>query len=269
MHPLPLGCGAYGVARMDIGTALWSARLTGGTVSPDHPEVPTTMEAAYAIQARIVALAGSPVAGFKIGSTSAEAQRKLGTGEPGAGPLLAQFVLPSPAVVPIWPAHAPAVEGEFAFRLGRSLPARPAVYERVEVVAAIEAVAGGIEVVGTRFAGGLDGKGRLRVTADCGVNIAFVPGPWQPYDPAMDLRMYAVEMRINGERRGCGTGARALGDPVDVLVWLANHLSRSGRALKAGKIVTTGTCTGLDPVAPGDIAVADFGELGNVEISFA
>ncbi|MBC8451604.1 MAG: hypothetical protein H8D70_00090 [Rhodospirillaceae bacterium] len=36
----------------------------------------------------------------------------------------------------------------------------------------------------------------------------------------------------------------------------------------AGEIISTGTCTGLLDVAPGDAVVADFGELGAVEISF-
>jgi len=55
---------------------------------------------------------------------------------------------------------------------------------------------------------------------------------------------------------------------VNVLLWLANRQSSQGRGLKAGDIVSTGTCTGLDPVQPGDHVRADFGELGTVEIVF-
>jgi 2-keto-4-pentenoate hydratase len=76
-------------------------------------------------------------------------------------------------------------------------------------------------------------------------------------------------MVINGAVKGEGTGARALGDPVNVLVWLANQQSRSGRGLLSGEIVSTGTCTGLDSVVAGDEAVADFGSLGKVEVRFA
>jgi 2-keto-4-pentenoate hydratase len=53
---------------------------------------------------------------------------------------------------------------------------------------------------------------------------------------------------------------------MNVMVWLANQQSRFGRGLKAGDIVSTGTCTGLDRVKPGDRVVADFGSLGRVEI---
>ena len=40
------------------------------------------------------------------------------------------------------------------------------------------------------------------------------------------------------------------------------------KGLKAGQIISTGTCTGLIGVKPGDTAVCDFGGLGAVEIQF-
>jgi 2-keto-4-pentenoate hydratase len=49
---------------------------------------------------------------------------------------------------------------------------------------------------------------------------------------------------------------------------LVNHQSARGKGLTAGEIVSTGTCTGLDSVHPGDVARADFGALGMVEIDF-
>ncbi len=123
------------------------------------------------------------------------------------------------------------------------------------------------KVVGTRFAGGFEGKGRLLTTADVGVNIALATGEWAKYCE-QDLRKHAVTMLINDTPRGAGTGSRALGDPLNVLLWLVNHQSARRVGLKAGEIVATGTCTGLDPVRPGDIARADFGALGSVIIEF-
>jgi 2-keto-4-pentenoate hydratase len=54
-----------------------------------------------------------------------------------------------------------------------------------------------------------------------------------------------------------------------VLLWFANQQSTHGRGLKAGEIVSTGTCTGLDPVMRGDRVQADLGDLGSVEVVFA
>ena len=247
---------------------LWQARRSGTVVDLDDVSLPTSSQEAYAIQHDIAALCGQPARGFKVGSTSLAAQQLLGTDEPGSGLLLAPYVHESPARISIYPAHTPAVEGELAFKLGRDLPARAASYAMDEVADAVAAVAGAIEVVGTRFTGGLAGKGRFLVTADCGANIALVVGRWHSDVSPLDLKAIPVAMTINGDLRGTGTGARALGDPMNVLLWLANQQSNGGRGLKAGEIVSTGTCTGLDPVSPGDRARADFGSLGFVDISF-
>ena len=252
----------------DLARRLWEARRSGGIVDADEVSHPDSSQEAYAIQREIAALCGQPSRGFKVGSTSLAAQQMLGTDEPGVGLLLAPYVYDSPARVPIAPVHTPAVEGEFAFRLGRDLPPRSAPYVLDEIADAVAAVAGAIEVVGTRFSGGLAGKGRLLVTADCGANIAFVGGPWRHDVKSFTLTTHPVAMMINGIMRGTGTGALALGDPMNVLLWLANQQSAAGHGLKSGEIVSTGTCTGLDPVRPGDRVQADFGELGRVEIQF-
>jgi 2-keto-4-pentenoate hydratase len=219
-------------------------------------------------QEEIAALSGHARRGYKVGSTSAEAQRFLGTDEPGWGILLEPYVQESPARIKLAAAQMPAIEGEFAFRLGRDLPQRASPYAMADVEPAIDGVAGAIEVVGTRFAGGLAGKGRFLATADGGFNVALAVGKWAPWG-GRDLKAHRVAIAINGTPRGEGTGSRALGDPLAVLLWLANHMSAVGRGLRAGEIVSTGTCTGLDPVQPGDVARADFGALGAVEIAFA
>jgi 2-keto-4-pentenoate hydratase len=252
----------------DLAERLWQARKQGSVVRPEDVIEPSSTEEAYAIQDQIVRLSGCEVRGFKVGSTSREAQQFLGTSEPGSGALLAPYLHIAPAQVVIVPLQMPAVEGEFAFRLGQDLPPREAAYTNAEVAQAIDAVAGAIEVVGTRLAGGLAGKGRFLMTADGGANVALITGPWKTDWRAFDLRTHSVAIRINGKERGRGEGARALGDPMNVMVWLANQQSKSGRGLKAGDIVSTGTCTGLDGVNPGDHVLADFGSLGCVEARF-
>ena len=261
----------------DLARVLWDARRLGHTIDAAREDLPRTQAEAYAVQEAAVALSGLPRCGYKVGSTSEEAQRLLGTDEPGMGVLLTPFVHETPAHnqpahnepahIAIVPAQMPAVEGEFAFRLGRDLPPRAAAYGLAEVTAAVEAVAGAIEVVGTRFSGGLAGKGRLLTTADGGVNIALATGGWRTFE-GQDLRAQTVAMSVNGDLKSRGTGSRALGDPLNVLLWLANRQSARGIGLKAGEIVATGTCTGLDPVRPGDAVRADFGSLGAVEIAF-
>jgi 2-keto-4-pentenoate hydratase len=253
----------------DLAERLWQARVSGSVVDPATIAEPASMADAYTVQDDVIRRLGHPVAGFKVGSTSKEAQRILGTTEPGSCPVPVPYLHASPARLTVAPTHAPAIEGEFAFRLGRDLPPRDAPYSRTEVAEAVDAVAGAIEVVGTRLAGGLAGKGRFLVTADCGANIALVVGQWTTDWKTLDLPAHRVAVRISGNPAGEGAGARALDDPMNVLVWLANDQSTRGRGLTKGLCVSTGTCTGLDPVKPGDHVVADFGSLGTVEIDFA
>ena len=53
-----------------------------------------------------------------------------------------------------------------------------------------------------------------------------------------------------------------LGDPGVALAWLVNELSGPGITLKAGEVVTTGTCLVPLPIQPGVDVRADFGALG-------
>ena len=187
---------------------LWQAASTA-VVALDDIVAPTSMEEAYAVQAEVTRLSGHAVRGFKVGSTSAEAQRMLGTTEPGSAPVLAPFLLKSPAEVAIVPLQMPAVEGEFAFRLGRALPPREAAYARAE--SPPQSMRGWRHRTRRHpHRGGLAGKGGLLTTADGGVNIALVVGAWTTAWRGLDLKTHRVSVQINGEARGSGEGARAL-----------------------------------------------------------
>ena len=75
-----------------LAAQLWDARKTGGNVSMTGIVAPGTLDESYAVQLEIARLSGHAVKGYKVGSTSAEAQRILGTTEPGWGLLLAPYL---------------------------------------------------------------------------------------------------------------------------------------------------------------------------------
>jgi 2-keto-4-pentenoate hydratase len=58
-------------------------------------------------------------------------------------------------------------------------------------------------------------------------------------------------------------------DPLEPLTWLANELSRTGIGLRAGEVVSTGTCTGMPKARAGAEHVADYGPFGEVRVRFA
>lgn len=253
-----------GIAMSQFTDQLAAARLEGTSVSASTADGPSDAAEAYAMQAEVFHHLGPASNAWKVGSTSPESQAKLGTSEPGSARVPARYNFASGAPVPVFAAHDLWIEGEFALRLGQDLPPREDLYTREEVEAAIDGVAPALEVVGSRLAEGIAKGGRFRVTADGGANVALTTGAvvadWRQFNlPAHELRL-----SINGEQVAVGVGERALGDPVNVMIWLANHL-RASEGLKAGEIVSTGTCTGLIRVAPGDVLTADFGGIGQVE----
>ena len=85
----------------------------------------------------------------------------------------------------------------------------------------------------------------------------------------VDLAAHPVVGHKNGAVAERGSGANVLGDPRLALAWLANDRAARGDGLKAGQIVTTGTCIKPVPIAPGDHVVADFGALGRVRVQFS
>jgi len=65
-----------------------------------------------------------------------------------------------------------------------------------------------------------------------------------------------------------GHGKNVLGDPRAALAWLANELRGLGITLRAGEVVTTGTCHPPLPIQSGDMMDVDFGVLGKVSVGF-
>ena len=248
---------------LDIAQRLASARICGERVVFQKKETPTTPVDAYRLQTQVLRLLGDASEAWKVGSTSPEAQAKLGTDQPGAARIPQKFRYFSGAEIPIFEAHDLWVEGEFAFRLGRDLPANHANYSMGEVIEAIEAVAPALEIVGSRIEGGLSESGRLLITADCGANVALITGDWLNNWQDFDLPNHAVHIYKNGQIVAEGRGSSAMGDPLLVMQWIANH-ARTKDGLKQGEVVSTGTCTGLTRVGAGDFLLGDFGAVGTL-----
>lgn len=255
----------------DRAARLAEARRQGRVLAAFPGDPPPTLEEALALQDAVDLAMGEAPAGWKIGATSAAIQAAIGTAEPFPGRLYAPRCHASGARLEL-PEGTLGIECEFAFRMARTLPPRPSGHAPDEVAAAIGSVHPAIELVGQRLPRALFRDVRSCV-ADHGLNVAFVAGegfPWAPRAGGSGLDLAAARVRavVNGEERASGTGAAALGDPLAALVWLSNFLGRRGRGVEAGEWVSTGTCTGVVEVAPGDVVEAAFEGLGTVVARF-
>ncbi len=158
-------------------------------------------------------------------------------------------------------------EPEFAFRMGKTLPARSQPYAVDDLLDAVEALHLAIELPSSRF---LDFAkvGAAQLIADNACAHQFLLGPAVAADwRDIDLSRHPVTGRVLGKLTEEGSGAAVLGDPRQALTWLANELSGLGIDLATGQVVTTGTCTVPLPIAPGDRVEADFGRLGQIGLS--
>ena len=230
---------------------------------------PVDRAAGYAIQREIARLSGQRVVGWKIAATSAAGQQHIGVDGPLAGPLLANKVLASGANISLAGNIMNVAEAEFAFEMAIGLPPRKTAYVIEEVLAAVAGMAAAIEVPDTRF-NDFAKAGAPQLIADCACACWLVVGAktranWRTWDLS---RHRATAYR--NESVACeGEGANVLGDPRIALTWIANELATYGDGLKAGDIVTTGTCIVPAAVVPGDAFRVDFGELGSVSARLA
>ena len=228
--------------------------------------VPPTLSGAYAIQLALLQEMRSDIAGWKA---------TLFGGDDGAcAPLAANAVVDAPAYTQVLdpPLHDPvpyAIEAEVAFRLGRDLPALApgAHYGREAVCDAVVSAHAVIEVVASRYLDP-DAVSKLERVADQLLNSLLVVGPSCPDWQSLSLGALPLELRVQGHPVFQGRGGHPQGDPLVPLVWLANHLSTHGRGLRAGELITTGSCCGVQLVAPEQTASAHFVGLGSAVVTF-
>lgn len=235
---------------------------------------PVDLVEAYRLQTAVIGDLGGG-AGWKVAAVTAEQRRQLGVAQPVAAALPKASMHKAntrPARLRLADFIAPRIECEFAFQLHHDLPPRSdGAYSRAEVARAVEAMRIAIEIVDPRWP---TGSGTLAEVADGFNNGAFVAGrsvrEWQ----TLDFAAVAIVLTVaaQGQPRSelaLGSGRAILdGDPFSTVVMLANAQPEAGPGLRAGDIVTTGSCSGA-PYVPGPgLYRAEFSGLGSVEIVF-
>jgi 2-keto-4-pentenoate hydratase len=226
---------------------------------------PRNRREAYAIQAEIERTSAEKLFGWKIAATSEAGQKHINVAGPMAGRILAETVIADGGTASMAGNEMAVAEPEFAFRMGRDLPPRVSPYSAADVLDAVATLHPAIELPDSRYADFV-GAGEAQIIADNACAHLFVFGAPTDADwRAVDL----VEERPVTTLRGkqyVGHGKNVLGDPRMALAWLANELRQLGVTLRAGEVVTTGTCHPPLPIQAGDRVTCDFGMLGKVSV---
>ncbi len=208
--------------------------------------------------------------GWKIGAASDEIRKAEGLPSPSPGRIYEGTVYPSGSTLPreLF-INFRNVECEFAFQLGQEFPVRDEPYSEADARAGIEYLFPALELGDTVFLDWYGASGYFASCLDNGGGAAFVEGEKIADWPDVDFALAGMDLSLNDVYLKSGKASAAMGHPVTSLTWLLNWARTHGRSVGAGEIISTGTCTGHCFAAPGDTLKADFGELGNVEVTFA
>jgi 2-keto-4-pentenoate hydratase len=222
-----------------------------------------TLEHAYAIQDALRAeldRRGERPIGWKLGATSPAGQAVMGLQEPACG-----FLLParyaSGAEVSISKSVNLGVEAEVAFKMRTKLVG-PGV-TAATALPAVESAMPALELPDFTFSGTPRAADYI---ASSIVAQAIVLGSPVERLEGLNLATESVEYGHNGEIVGTYTTAEVMGNPLNALAWLANHLGARGIALKPGDIVMSGSISKVLRPKSGDTIDAKFAHLGLVSV---
>ncbi|MBP3954184.1 hypothetical protein J8F10_02590 [Gemmata sp. G18] len=232
--------------------------------------VPRALAEGYLVQERLVRKIldrfGSRPIGYKIACTNELAQKALGVDAPFFGVLMTHSSHNSPATLLGSDFTVRCAEAEFGFEMAADVRPGP-VYTADTIREFIGFALPSIEIVDHRYHN-WQAVGAPSLLADNAIHGAWVAGEpcagWRD----LDFARHPVSLVVNGEQTFTGSGAAVLGNPLNVVAWLANELPKFGRRLSRGDRVTTGITTDIYLARPGDQLTADFGVLGRVSLTF-
>ncbi|MDO5682777.1 MAG: 4-oxalocrotonate decarboxylase [Propionibacteriaceae bacterium] len=205
---------------------------------------------------------GEQLIGVKLGLTSEAKQRRMNVHAPFVAWLTDDMVLAVGDPVPQAKLIHPRIEPEIVFVMKDRLEG-PGV-TRESAMAAVETVAGGAEVIDSRYR-----NFRFRagdVIADNASSGAYVVIDKTVAPADIDLLTESVEIYVDGKLEQTGTGKDVQGHPGEALALAANDLARRGLAIEPGWVVLTGGVTDAVFAPPGSKVEVKFGTLGEVTI---
>ena len=192
--------------RTDEAAAILLRNWGAGTRIDALPEDcrPRDRAEGYGIAAALARQSGDTVAGWKIAATSEAGQKHINVDGPLAGRILkGRLVLPG-GTIPLGSNLMRVAEAEFAFVLGKAMPARGEPYSQAEVMEAVSALRLSIEVPDSRYAD-FTKVGAPSLIADMACPSWLMLGPAVEADwRGIDLSTHRVTAFKNGAEAAVG-----------------------------------------------------------------
>ena len=213
-----------------------------------------TFDEAYAVKDAFVAKQlkkyRTEVCGYKIGLTALKLQEIMKIEEPTEGEVLATRVKHSPFTVRLSDYGRLGIESEICVVLGEDLRSG---CSRSNVAESLSAIHASYELIDDRAAD-YTAMNAISLIADNSWNAAVVLG--EAGGHSLDLSDRKGILTRNGKSIGEGSTSDAIGHTLDMVVWLADHLGKRGKHLKAGQLIMTGSL--IPPIFPTSAATYVF-----------
>ncbi len=208
---------------------------------------------------------GDAIVGYKAAGTTRSARELLGDGiSPVVGTLMRSVLMDEGATFAVRPGKT-FIEAEVAVLLGRDLSGPGVTY--FDAISAIEGYLPAMEISPWSPAVLAKKRSQQHLLATQKTTGSIVVGR-SVARPSIDLRYEGAVVEVNGEVVATGAGAEVMGDPINVVVALANNLAKFGRALRAGMIVMTGSVAEPLPAENLTDARVTFSRLGSLGVRF-
>jgi 2-keto-4-pentenoate hydratase len=193
---------------------------------------------------------------------------KIGAADPGNTPLhapiFAQEIHPSGVTLAAKEFTGAIIEAEIAFRLQQDLRVGDVAHDAASVARAVERVPA-LEIYRSRYRepGAAEEAEQL---ADCLANGGLIVGVGvESVIAGGAMPTWDIDLAVDDTLKQVRAARHPAGDPLQLVVWLANHLNRCGGLLSAGQVVTTGALL-LAPI--GRSVRGEWQGLGSVSASF-
>lgn len=227
---------------------------------PAYPgALPASLDDAYLVQDRALALGSGAIGGWKVGRILPPTSDAVGSDRL-AGPIFADTIFQAdrnPVAMTVFEGGFGAAEAEFLLQVGKAPPAGKTDFTLQEAAALIGAVHLGIEIASSPLAA-INDLGPAVTISDFGNNNGLVIG-----GPIADWRSFAfadwpVSLLVDGTEAGSGRASAMPDGPLGAARFLFELLGRRGIPVTPGQWISSGAVTGVHPVAPGAFVEAVF-----------
>jgi len=233
----------------DLAEELVRARRGGRRVTARLEDLPG-VERAYAIQDRVQALLGGQIAGWKVARTP--------DGEVLSAPIFDDVVFQSGAEVPLESRMSHGFECELAFKVEHRLSGfSRSEYDIDDVLPALGEASPALELLSCRTEQGFQSPRPLLVADNLGSGGIVLGTPRADWRK-LNLTDIGISLNVAGDVVVDKRGGNPIGDPLQAVVLLANHLARRRLSWEPGQIIMTGAFAGVHHARVGQRIEARF-----------